>query len=73
MVEKMFNNTATMGAYKPSMLIDYRNKRPMEVEAVLGEPCRRAETLGVHVPTIGMQYRLCRFLDRLNRGEVTTE
>ncbi len=73
MVEKMFANTATMGPYKPSMLLDYRNKRPLEVEAILGEPVRRARALGVAVPTMQTQYVLCAFLDRLNRGEVTTE
>ncbi len=73
LVEKMFNNTATMGAYKPSMLIDYRNQRQMEVEAILGEPVRRAAAIGAHIPTIETQYHLCSFLDRLNRGEVTTE
>jgi 2-dehydropantoate 2-reductase len=73
LMEKMFKNTGTMGAYKPSMLIDYKNRRPMEVEAILGEPVRRAAAIGIHVPTIEAQYYLCRFLDRLNRGEVTTE
>ncbi|NLX13221.1 MAG: 2-dehydropantoate 2-reductase [Phycisphaerales bacterium] len=73
MVEKMFANTATMGPYKPSMLLDYRFKRPLEVEAILGEPVRRARALRVAVPTMEIQYALCAFLDRLNRQEVITE
>ena len=68
---KMMANTATMGPYRPSMLVDYQNKLPLEVEAILGEPVRRANTLGVPVPTMETQYRLTAFLDRLNRGEVT--
>ncbi len=68
MVEKMMANTGTMGAYRPSMLLDYENKLPLEVEAILGEPVRRAAALNVSVPTIEAQYRLTAFLDRLNRG-----
>jgi 2-dehydropantoate 2-reductase len=70
MLDKMMANTATMGAYRPSMLVDYENKLPLEVEAILGEPVRRAQALGVAVPTIESQYRLTAFLDRLNRKEV---
>ena len=68
LVEKMFANTATMGDYKPSMLIDYQCKRELEVESILGEPVRRAAALNVAVPHMAMQYRLASFLDRLNRG-----
>ena len=67
MVEKMMANTSTMGAYRPSMLVDYQNRLPLEVEAMLGEPVRRAAALNVPVPTIETQYRLTAFLDRLNR------
>lgn len=70
---KMMANTATMGPYRPSMLVDYQNKLPLEVEAILGEPVRRASGLGVCVPTIEAQYRLAAFLDRLNRGEAESE
>jgi 2-dehydropantoate 2-reductase len=57
-----------MGPYRASMLVDYENKRPLEVEAILGEPVRRATRLHVPVPTIEAQYRLAAFLDLLNRG-----
>lgn len=70
MCDKMLANTATMGPYRPSMLIDYQTKQPMEVEAILGEPVRRAAELGTPVPTIDTQYHLVAFLDRLNRGLV---
>lgn len=68
MVEKMLANTATMGAYRPSMLIDFETHAPLEVEAILGEPVRRAAAAGVAVPRMAAQYRLTRFLDRLNRA-----
>jgi 2-dehydropantoate 2-reductase len=67
MVEKMMSNTATMSAYKPSMLIDYERRLPLEADAILGEPVRRARQHGVPVPTMDAQYYLTDFLDRLNR------
>ncbi len=70
LVEKMMSNTRTMAAYRPSMLVDYQNHSPLEVEAILGEPVRRAAASHVPVPTIESQYRLTAFLDRLNRGEI---
>jgi len=70
MVERMFAYTTGMKPYRPSMLIDYENRTPLEVEAILGEPVRRAAALGVPVPTMETQYRLVSFLDRLNRGEI---
>lgn len=71
-VRKMIDNTASMGPYRPSMLIDYQTKQPLEVEAILGEPVRRARELNVPVPTVETQYALVSFLDRLNRGEIQT-
>lgn len=70
MLKKMVDNTATMGPYRPSMLVDYENKLPLEVEAILGEPVRRAKRLGFPVPTIEAQYWLTAFLDRLNRNSL---
>ena len=50
--------TRTMGAYKSSMQIDRELRRPMEVEAILGEPARRASRCGVQVPAMQMLYRM---------------
>lgn len=66
-VRKMMGDTGTMGPYRPSMLIDFELKRPLEVEAILGEPVRRARKLNVAVPTMETQYRLVAFLDRWGR------
>jgi 2-dehydropantoate 2-reductase len=71
LIKKMFDNTSTMGDYRPSMLVDYESRNPLEVESILGEPARRAAAMNVPVPHIEMQYRLVAFLDRLNRGEVS--
>ncbi|HSW44977.1 MAG TPA: 2-dehydropantoate 2-reductase [Phycisphaerae bacterium] len=71
--DRMMSDTGTMGPYRPSMLIDYELKRPLEVEAILGEPVRRAARLAIPVPTMESQYHLLSFLDRRNRGEVAVE
>jgi 2-dehydropantoate 2-reductase len=71
LIAKMFANTETMGHYRTSMQIDYEEKRPLEVEGILGEPVRRAHAAGLAVPHMTVQYHLTRFLDRMNRGELT--
>ncbi|MBA3963546.1 MAG: 2-dehydropantoate 2-reductase [Chthoniobacterales bacterium] len=44
--------TETMGAYKPSTLIDYLAGRPLEIEAIWGEPLRRAREKKVSAPQL---------------------
>jgi len=62
-VETMLNNTRNMTAYKPSMMIDREMGRPMEVEAIYGEPVRRAEAAGCAVPKMRMLYEQLKVLD----------
>ncbi|MGH2632319.1 MAG: 2-dehydropantoate 2-reductase, partial [Tepidiformaceae bacterium] len=45
-VRWMFAQTDSMGDYRTSMATDYVTGRPLEVEAILGEPSRRAAALG---------------------------
>ena len=45
-----------MGAYQPSSLIDYLAGREVEVEAIWGEPLRRAQAAGVAMPHLGKLY-----------------
>lgn len=71
LIDKMFADTETMGHYRTSMQIDYETKQPLEVEAILGEPVRRAHAAGVPAPYMTAQYGLVRFLDRVNRGEIS--
>jgi len=51
-VTHMFHLTDTMGAYRPSLLIDFLEQRQMEVEAMFVEPLRRAQSLGVNTPQL---------------------
>ncbi|KAF9888189.1 hypothetical protein FE257_009184 [Aspergillus nanangensis] len=46
-----------------SMLTDYRNSRPMEVDVILGFPARKARKLGVETPILDMIYALIRAVD----------
>ena len=39
---EQMKRTETMGAYKPSTLIDFEAGKPLEIEAIWGEPFRRA-------------------------------
>ena len=41
-----------MGAYKPSSLIDFLARKPVEVEAIWGEPYRRGLSKGVGMPEL---------------------
>lgn len=55
--EDNIRKTKGMGAYRPSSLIDYLEGREVEVEAIWGEPCRRALNAGAEVGRLEMLYR----------------
>jgi 2-dehydropantoate 2-reductase len=63
MIESQLRLTATMGAYRTSMQIDRAEDRPMEVEAILGEPLRRGRAGGADMPHLQMIYELARLID----------
>lgn len=54
----------TLIGYKPSMLIDYENNRPMEVDAILGKAVDIAAALGIEVPHLKTLYTLLSMVDR---------
>lgn len=56
--------TQAMGAYQPSTLIDYLAGRPLETEAIWGEPLRRAQAAGVETPQLEKLYRQLVGLDQ---------
>jgi 2-dehydropantoate 2-reductase len=55
--------TETMGAYKPSTLLDFEAGRALEVEAIWGEPLRRARACGNAMPRLEQLYVLLKSLD----------
>lgn len=66
-VDKMLDYTAKMKPYRTSMKIDYDEHRPLEVEAIFGNPLRMAQQAGAELPRIEMLYQQLKFLDRQNR------
>jgi 2-dehydropantoate 2-reductase len=61
-VEEQITRSSTMGSYKPSSLLDTLAGREVEVEAIWGEPYRRAVAAGSEAPRLGMLYTLLKKL-----------
>jgi 2-dehydropantoate 2-reductase len=66
-VQQMLDYTDNMKPYRTSMKIDYDEHRPLEVEAIFGNPLKRALTAGVTLPLISCLYNQLKFLDARNR------
>jgi len=68
-IRSQLDDTARMAPYKPSMLLDYREGRPMEIEAIFGAALRAAIDAKCAVPRIETLYRLLKFIDQgVRRG-----
>lgn len=67
-IQTMLDDTAKMKPYRTSMKIDYDEHRPLEIEAIFGNPLRVAQQVGVHLPQITMLYQQLKFLDTRNRA-----
>ncbi len=65
-IDRMFGLTDTMGAYQPSTMIDFGEGRPMEIEAIFGEPLRRAQLHSVDTPQLALLTALLRALNAHN-------
>lgn len=63
MITEMIERTKKMNPYKTSMLIDFENHKPMEIEAIVGEPLRLAETYKISTPYLKFCYELLKFVD----------
>jgi 2-dehydropantoate 2-reductase len=62
-IERMFELTDTMGVYRPSTMIDFVEGKAMEIEAMFGEPLRRAQSLGIATPQLALLTALLRALN----------
>ena len=62
-IQTMLDYTVKMKPYRTSMKIDYEEKRPLEVEAIFGNPLRKAQAAGVDLPQISCIYQQLKFLD----------
>ncbi len=63
----MLDYTDNMKPYHTSMKIDYDEPRPLGVEAILGNPLKKAFTAEVTLPLISCLYHQLKFLDARNR------
>jgi 2-dehydropantoate 2-reductase len=50
--DEMIDRTRTMGAYRPSSLIDFECGREVEVDAIWAEPLRQANAAGAELPEL---------------------
>ena len=66
-IAQMIGNTDKMKPYETSMMLDFLNRRPMEIEAIYGMPLKLAKARGVDLPKIETLYRELLFIDRRNR------
>jgi 2-dehydropantoate 2-reductase len=55
-LKAQFEATPPMGPYRPSSLVDFLAGREVEVEAIWGEPLRRAQAAGVAMPRLAALY-----------------
>lgn len=67
LIQQMLTHTEEMAAYRTSMKIDHDEGRPLEIEAILGNPIRTAQALNMAVPAMVMLYQQLSFLDAINQ------
>jgi 2-dehydropantoate 2-reductase len=63
-LESNIQATKTMPAYKTSMALDYENRRPLEVEAILGNAVRAGRAAGVAIPALETLYAVTKAVER---------
>jgi 2-dehydropantoate 2-reductase len=66
MVRKNIEDTVKMTPYKTSMLLDFENKRPMEVEAILGNAISLAKKYNIDTPHLKTLYALLTLINKKN-------
>ncbi|HEY8539477.1 MAG TPA: 2-dehydropantoate 2-reductase [Steroidobacteraceae bacterium] len=68
LVNAMIESTLAMPAYKTSMALDYEQRRPMEIEAILGNVVRSARRVGVAAPTLETLYSIAKMVEAARLG-----
>ena len=63
--ELQIERSSSMGAYQPSSMIDFEMRRPVEVEAIWGEPWRQGVAAGAAMPRTEALYRLITHLAKV--------
>lgn len=57
-IEQHIDRTKTMGAYKPSTVLDFERGFPLEIEAMFREPLRQAQRADVSTPRLAALVRV---------------
>ncbi|MDR9401939.1 MAG: putative 2-dehydropantoate 2-reductase [Halothece sp. Uz-M2-17] len=63
-IQALMQRTEKMKPYHTSMKLDRDANRPLEVEAIFGNPLRSAIAQGIDLPHIEMLYQQLKFLDQ---------
>jgi 2-dehydropantoate 2-reductase len=61
-VDQRLEGANSVGEHKTSMLQDYEQGRPIELESIIGSVVELADTLGIEVPSINTLYGLSKML-----------
>jgi len=61
--DRQIERTRSMGPYKASTLLDFEQKRPLELDSLFNEPLRQAQEAGANVPLLA---NLCSVLNELD-------
>ena len=56
LIDHNIEETKSMGPYRPSSMIDFMEGRPVEVEAIWGNPVRVGRSVGVEIPNMEALY-----------------
>ena len=56
LIDYNIKETKSMGPYRPSSMIDFIEGRPVEVEAIWGNPVRVGRSVGVEIPKMEAMY-----------------
>ena len=56
LIDHNIKETKSMGPYRPSSMIDFMEGRPVEVEAIWGNPVRVGRSVGVEIPRMEALY-----------------
>lgn len=69
LIDQLITQTHAMPAYKTSMALDYENRRPMEIEAILGNVVRAGRGKGVSIPALESLYAIAKMVEEKQARE----
>ncbi len=65
-IEVTMDNTRKMVPYDSSMRLDFLHQRPMELDAIMGNPLAATKAKGHTMPRVEMLYQILQFMDAAN-------